>query len=201
MSDRNLFVRGYRDEWSGEFQNMQEGEARLLLIVPMSLILVFLLLYIAFHSFLDATVVLFNVVELSLGGIWALFLTGTNFSIAAAVGFTSIFGVAVMDGLLLISSFNAHRAHGLPLREAIMTGAEQRVRPVMMTGLDRDPRTASRRNVDADRAQSQKPLAIVVVGSMVKCCLRPIPHAGLIQFLRKPRTRGRVWRHGTLSGT
>ena len=167
MNDRNLFARGYRDEWSGEFKNMEEGEARLLIIVPMSLLLVFLLLYIAFHSFLDATVVLFNVLELSLGGIWALFLTGTNFSIAAAVGFTSIFGVAVMDGLLLISSFNHHRAHGLPLREAILTGAEQRVRPVMMTALTAILGLLPAAMSTRIGAQSQKPLAIVVVGSMV----------------------------------
>ena len=137
------------------------------MIVPASLILVFLLLYIAFHSLLDASAVLMNVAALSLGGIWALFLTGTNFSIAAAVGFTSIFGVAIMDGLLLISSFNAHRAHGLPLRDAIMAGAEQRVRPVMMTALTAIlgllPAALSTRI----GAQSQKPLAIVVVGSMI----------------------------------
>lgn len=164
---RKLIPRGYRDEWSGEFKNMEEGEGRLLVIVPMSLLLVFLLLYLAFHSFLDATVVLMNVAALSLGGIWALFITGTNFSIAAAVGFTSIFGVAIMDGLLLVSSFNHHRAHGLPLREAIMTGAEQRVRPVMMTALTAIlgllPAAVSTRI----GAQSQKPLAIVVVGSMI----------------------------------
>lgn len=164
---RKLVPKGYRDEWSGEFKNMKEGEARLMIIVPMSLLLILMLLYMAFHSWLDALVVLFNVVELSLGGIWALFLTDTHFSIAAAVGFTSIFGVAVMDGLLLISSFNHHRAHGLPLRDAIMTGAEQRVRPVMMTALTAIlgllPAAVSTRI----GAQSQKPLAIVVVGSMV----------------------------------
>ena len=164
---RKLIPKGYRDEWSGEFKNMEEGEGRLLVIVPMSLLLVFILLYLAFHSLLDATTVLLNVVSLSLGGIWALFITGTNFSIAAAVGFTSIFGVAIMDGLLLVSSFNHHRAHGLPLREAIMTGAEQRVRPVMMTALTAIlgllPAALSTRI----GAQSQKPLAIVVVGSMI----------------------------------
>ncbi len=107
---------GYRAEWSGEFQQMEEGEGRLMLIVPLSLVLIFMLLYVAFRSVLDAIVVLFNVVELSLGGIWALFLTDTNFSISAAVGFTSIFGVAIMDGLLLISSFNQLRADGRPSR-------------------------------------------------------------------------------------
>ncbi len=132
---RDLIPQGYRAEWSGEFQQMEQGERRLMFIIPLALALVFILLYLAFHSLLDALVVLSNVVALSLGGVWALLLTGTNFSIAAAVGFTSIFGVAIMDGLLLVSSFNQLRAHGLPLREAIIQGAERRVRPVMMTAL------------------------------------------------------------------
>ncbi len=107
---KDLIPRGYRAEWSGEFQQMEEGERRLMFIIPLALGMVFILLYLAFHSLLDALVVLSNVVALSLGGIWALILTGTNFSIAAAVGFTSIFGVAIMDGLLLVSSFNQLRA-------------------------------------------------------------------------------------------
>ncbi len=158
---------GYRTEWSGEFKNMQEGEGRLMIIIPLSLGLVFMLLYLAFHSFMDAVVVLFNVVELSLGGIWALFLSGTNFSIAAAVGFTSIFGVAIMDGLLLVSAFNQLRAQGLPLRDAIMQGAERRVRPVMMTALTAIFGLLPAAISTKIGAQSQKPLAIVVVGSMV----------------------------------
>ena len=158
---------GYHDEWSGEFKNMEEGEGRLMIIVPMSLVLVFILLYLAFHSLLDAVVVLCNVASLSLGGIWALFLTGTNFSIAAAVGFTSIFGVAIMDGLLLVSSFNQHRHQGMPLRESIMSGAEQRVRPVMMTALTAILGLLPAAISTKIGAQSQKPLAIVVVGSMI----------------------------------
>ncbi|HVU87078.1 MAG TPA: efflux RND transporter permease subunit [Pirellulales bacterium] len=166
-----LIPKGYRTEWSGEFQQMQEGERRLMIIVPLSLVLVFILLFLAFRSLLDALVVLANVLALSLGGIWALFLTGTNFSIAAAVGFTSIFGVAIMDGLLLVSSFNQLRHEGLPLRAAIMQGAERRVRPVMMTALTAIfgllPAAISTRI----GAQSQKPLAIVVVGSMIATLL------------------------------
>ena len=122
-----------------------------MIIVPLSLMLVFMLLYLAFRSLLDALVVLANVLELSLGGIWALFLTGTNFSIAAAVGFTSIFGVAIMDGLLLVSSFNQLRHEGLPLRAAIMQGAERRVRPVDDDGADGYLRTVARRDFDEDR--------------------------------------------------
>ena len=166
-----LIPQGYRVEWSGEFQQMEEGERRLKLIIPVSLALVFALLYLAFHSLLDATVVLCNVVALSLGGLWALYLTGTNFSISAAVGFTSIFGVAIMDGLLLVSSFNQLRAHGLPLRDAILQGAERRVRPVMMTALTAIFGLLPAAVSTKIGAQSQKPLAIVVVGSMIATLL------------------------------
>jgi cobalt-zinc-cadmium resistance protein CzcA len=158
---------GYRTEWSGEFQEMQEANRRLLVIVPISLGLVFALLYLAFHDLVDALLVFSNVIALSLGGVWALLLTGHNFSISAAVGFISIFGVAIMDGLLLVSYFNHMRARGLPLREAILQGAEKRVRPVMMTALTAVfgllPAAVSTRI----GAQTQRPLAIVVVGGMI----------------------------------
>jgi cobalt-zinc-cadmium resistance protein CzcA len=132
-----------------------------------SLALIFILLYSAFRSFLDSVVVLSNVLALSLGGVWALLLTGTNFSISAAVGFVSIFGVAIMDGLLLISYFNQLRRQGLPVIEAVMQGAEKRVRPVMMTALTAIlgllPAALSTRI----GSQTQRPLAIVVVGGML----------------------------------
>jgi cobalt-zinc-cadmium resistance protein CzcA len=162
-----LFQAPYRAEWSGEFQEMEEAEARLLIIIPLSLALIIVLLYLAFKSLLDAFVVLSNVAALSVGGIWALHLTHTNFSISAAVGFISIFGVAIMDGLLLVSYFNHLRVKGLPLREAILQGSEKRVRPVMMTALTAIfgllPAAMSTRI----GAQTQRPLAIVVVGGMV----------------------------------
>src|SRR5262249_20241299 len=98
-------------------------------------------------------------------------LTGTNFSIAAAVGFVSIFGVAIMDGLLLVSYFNQMRSQGVPLQEAILLGAEKRVRPVMMTALTAIlgllPAALSTRI----GAQTQRPLAIVVVGGMLSTLL------------------------------
>src|SRR5262249_44116859 len=132
---RDLFQAPYRAVWSGEFEQMEDAEGRLMIMVPAALALVFILLYSAFRSFLDSVVVLTNVLAFSLGGIWALLLTGTNFIISGAVGFVSIFGVAIMDGLLLVSYFNQMRVQGLPVREAILQGAEKRVRPVMMTAL------------------------------------------------------------------
>ncbi|HTU89187.1 MAG TPA: efflux RND transporter permease subunit, partial [Gemmataceae bacterium] len=163
----HLFHGTYRAEWSGEFQEMLEAEHRLMYIIPLSLAAIFALLYLAFHDLVDALLVFSNVIDLSVGGVWALLLTGTNFSISAAVGFISIFGIAIMDGLLLVSYFNHMRAQGLPLREAIMQGAEKRVRPVMMTALTAVfgllPAALSTRI----GAQTQRPLAIVVVGGMV----------------------------------
>jgi cobalt-zinc-cadmium resistance protein CzcA len=157
--------------WSGEFEEMQDAEGRLLLIVPLSLGLILVLLYLAFHSFLDAFVVLSNVLALSVGGIWALYLTGTHFSIAAAVGFVSLFGVAIMDGLLLISYFNHLRAEGRPLHEAILKGAEKRVRPVMMTALTALLGLLPAALSTKIGAQTQRPLAIVVVGGMITTLL------------------------------
>jgi cobalt-zinc-cadmium resistance protein CzcA len=164
---KKLFTAPYRAVWSGEFEEMQEAEHRLMFIIPLSLSLIVLLLYLAFRSFLDAVVVLSNVLALSMGGIWALLLTGTHFSISAAVGFISLFGVAIMDGLLMISYFNQMRAHGEDLQTALMQGAEKRVRPVMMTALTAIlgllPAALSTRI----GAQTQQPLAIVVVGGMI----------------------------------
>ena len=100
---------GYRIEWSGEFAQMEKANARLMWIVPISIGLIMVLLYTAFNSLKDALLVMVNVVAATMGGVWALKLTGTPFRISAAVGFISIFGVAVQDGVLLISYFNQMR--------------------------------------------------------------------------------------------
>jgi cobalt-zinc-cadmium resistance protein CzcA len=164
---KDLIHSPYRAVWSGEFEEMEEAEARLMFIIPLSLGLIFILLYMAFHSLIDAIVVFSNVFDLAVGGIWSLYLTGTNFSISAAVGFVSLFGVAIMEGLLMISYFNALRAQGLLVNEAIVQGAAKRVRPVMITAMTAIlgllPAALSTRI----GAQTQRPLAIVVVGGMM----------------------------------
>jgi cobalt-zinc-cadmium resistance protein CzcA len=175
----------YHTIWSGEFEEMEQAEGRLMLIIPVSLGLILILLYIAFRSLLDALAVLSNVIALSLGGIWALWLTGTHFSISAAVGFISLFGVAIMDGLLLISYFNNHRREGLSLHESILQGAEKRLRPMLMTDLTAIlgllpaavalrpawGETGVFRWVEQIGSQTQRPLAIVVVGGMITTLL------------------------------
>jgi cobalt-zinc-cadmium resistance protein CzcA len=125
----------------------------------------------AFFSLLDALLVFTNVLVMSIGGVWALLLTGLNFNISAAVGFISILGVAVMNGLLLLSTFNALRAQGVELREALRRGVERLIRPVAMTALAAIfgllPAAFSTRI----GSQSQRPLAIVVVGGMIMTLL------------------------------
>jgi cobalt-zinc-cadmium resistance protein CzcA len=166
-----LFQTPYHPVWSGEFEEMQDAEARLSWIVPLSLCLIFLLLYMALHSWLDSMVVICNVFAMSMGGVWALFLTNTNFSISAAVGFISLFGVSIMDGLLLVSYFNALRSKGHSLSEAIIEGASKRVRPVMMTDLTAMCGLLPAAFSTKIGSQTQRPLAIVVVGGMITMLL------------------------------
>jgi heavy metal efflux system protein len=163
----HLFTAPYRVQFGGEFEQMEDAEGRLMFYIPASLTLIFLLLYIAFRSLLDALAVLSNVLAIAVGGIWSLYLTGTNFSIAAAVGFVSLFGVGIMDGLLLISYFNTLRARGHSVNSAIMEGAAKRVRPVMMTALTAILGLLPAAFSTAIGAQTQRPLAIVVVGGMI----------------------------------
>ena len=156
----------YMTTWSGEFQQMQEAEKRMLGTVLVALTLILVMLYLAFFSLLDAVVVYMNVVAMSLGGVWALLLTGLNFNISAAVGFISILGVAVMNGLLMVSSFNSHRRHGHSVHNSIIRGTEHLVRPIAMTALAAILGLLPAALATKVGSQSQRPLAIVVVGGM-----------------------------------
>jgi heavy metal efflux system protein len=166
VKTKDLFQVPYYPVWSGEFEQMEEANGRLLWIIPLSLGLIFILLYIAFHSFLDTIVIFSNVFDVAVGGIWSLYLTGTNFSVSAAVGFVSLFGIAIMEGLLLISYFNALRVQGLPVQEAVIQGSLKRVRPVMITAMTAILGLLPAAVSTKMGAQTAQPLAIVVVGGM-----------------------------------
>ena len=182
---KDLLPSPYRAVWSGEFEQMEDAQARLLWIIPMSLGLIFILLYSALHSWLDAVVVISNVFDLAIGGVWAMYLTGTVFSISAAVGFISLFGVAIMDGLLMISYFNTLRAHGKFLTEAIMEGAAKRMRPGDDDRHDGLVRVVAGGILDEDR------LADTTAAGDRRGRrhggddpTHPLSHAGALQFLR-----------------
>jgi cobalt-zinc-cadmium resistance protein CzcA len=168
---RPLVALPYRTEWSGEFEEMEQAERRLVVVVSITFAAIVVLLYLAFRSILDVLVVLTNVLAVSLGGIWALKLTGLNFNVSAAVGFISILGVAVMNGLILVSSFNALRARGVPLTDAIHQGLEHRVRPLLMTLLTAILGLLPAALSTKIGSESQRPLAIVVVGGMLMTLL------------------------------
>jgi cobalt-zinc-cadmium resistance protein CzcA len=166
VKTKHLFQIPYKAVWSGEFEQMEEANGRLMWIIPLSLGLIFILLYSAFRSFLDTIVIFSNVFDVFVGGVWSLYLTGTNFSVAAAVGFVSLFGIAIMEGLLMISYFNALRALGLPLQEAIIQGSLKRVRPVMITAMTAILGLLPAALSTKMGSQTAQPLAIVVVGGM-----------------------------------
>ncbi|AGA27228.1 efflux RND transporter permease subunit [Singulisphaera acidiphila] len=163
---KDLFKSPYEGVWSGEFEQMEEANGRLMWIIPLSLALIFILLYAAFRSFLDTIVIFSNVFDVAVGGVWSLYLTGTNFSVSAAVGFVSLFGIAIMEGLLLISYFNALRIQGLPVHDAIVQGSLKRVRPVMITAMTAILGLLPAAVSTKMGSQTAKPLAIVVVGGM-----------------------------------
>ena len=156
---------------------MQEAERRMAQMFAVSMVLISLMLYLAFRSFLDAAVVFANVLAMGIGGVWALKLAGLYFNISAAVGFISILGVAVMNGLLFVSAFNAKRAKGVELREAILEGTGHLVRPILMTALAAMLGLMPAALSTQMGSESQKPLAVVVVGGMVATilCLNLVP--------------------------
>jgi len=145
---------------------MEQAVVRLGVVAALAMALIVVILYLARGSLLDVAVVCVNVLVICIGGIAALFATGENFNISAGVGFISVLGVGMMDGLILVSSFNGERAHGVPLSEAIREVMNRYIRPLTMTPLlaifGLLPAALSTRI----GSESQKPLAIVVVGGM-----------------------------------
>ena len=167
----------YKTEWSGEFRQMEEAERRMARMFAVSLVLISLILYLAFRSFLDAGVVFANVLAMGVGGVWALKVAGLYFNISAAVGFISILGVAVMNGLLFVSAFNGMRAKGIGLRDAVLRGTGQLVRPILMTALAALLGLLPAALSTQMGSESQKPLAVVVVGGMLATilCVNLVP--------------------------
>jgi cobalt-zinc-cadmium resistance protein CzcA len=158
---------GYHVEWSGEFGELKEAEARLAYIVPLSLLLVFVLLYGAFNSLRDSLLVLGSIPFALIGGIFALYVRGINFSVSAAVGFVSLFGVAVMAGIILLSFYNQLRARGVDVETAVSRAAEVRMRPVLMMCLSACIGLLPAAMSSGIGSETQRPLATVIVGGML----------------------------------
>ena len=162
----------YMISWEGQFNQMKVAQKKLMMIVPLTLLAIFLLLYSAFGNFRDATVVLLNVPFAAIGGIWALHVAGETLSISAFIGFLSLFGIAIQDGVILISYINklSSEEHHT-IKETIIEGASLRLRPVLMTallaGLGLFPAALSH----SIGSEAQRPLALVIVGGMITTTL------------------------------
>jgi heavy metal efflux system protein len=157
---------GYHLEWAGELANLTSAVQRLEIVVPISLGLILILLYANFASLTD-TLLAFSVIPMAIvGGVLALALTGTNFSISAAIGFVALFGIAVMDGILMVTIFNQTVNEGAPRQEAIAATVKQSLRPVLMTCLAAAIGLLPAALSNGIGSQVQKPLALVVVGGM-----------------------------------
>ena len=157
---------GYRIVWAGEFEELQQARERLALIVPISLATILVLLYGLFNSLRDSLLALTGIPFTAAGGVLALYFSGLDFSISAAVGFVSLFGVSVMNGILIMTYYNQVRASGMGTIEAMSHAAEQRMRPMLMTALSACIGLLPAAVSTGIGSQVQRPLATVVVGGM-----------------------------------
>ena len=162
---------GYRLQWGGSFENMQRAMARLKIVVPLTIGVIFLILFSSFNSLRHAALIILNLPFALIGGIAALWLTGEYLSVPASVGFINLFGVAVLNGIVLVSYINKLRAEGMDGEKAVVTGCSLRLRPVLMTAvvalLGLLPLALSH----GIGSEVQRPLAIVVIGGLVSSTL------------------------------
>lgn len=163
--------RGYSVAWSGEFENQVRAQKRLTEVVPICLILIFFLLFIAFGNVKDAGLVLVNVPFAMIGGILMLHATGTIFSISAGIGFIALFGICIQNGVILISVFKKNLQNGMPMHAALIRGVEERTRPVVMTAMMAAIGLVPAAISTGIGSETQKPLAIVVIGGLISATI------------------------------
>ena len=162
---------GYYLDWGGQFENQQRAMARLAVILPICLALIFILLFSAFGSIRQAFLIILNVPFALIGGIVALFLRGLPLSVSGAIGFIALFGVAVLNGIVMVSYFNKLREQGQSLDEAIVNGAIIRLRPVLMTAMVASLGFIPMALSQGTGAEVQRPLATVVIGGLLTSTL------------------------------
>jgi cobalt-zinc-cadmium resistance protein CzcA len=159
--------RGYHIEWEGEYESQKRANARLALIVPLTVLLIFIILYTMFRSFKWAALILANVAIAPIGGVLALLFTRTNFSVSSGVGFLALFGVSVQTGVIMLEYINQLRVRGDTIENSAIEGAVLRLRPIMMTMLVATLGLLPAALSHAIGSDSQRPFAIVIVGGLV----------------------------------
>jgi len=158
---------GYHTEWAGEYESQKRANKRMAIVVPVTMMAIFLILYTMFRSYKWAMLILVSVIMASIGGPLALFITHTNFSVSSAVGFLALFGVSVQAGVIMIEFINQLRAVGYTVEEAAIQGAVLRLRPIMMTMLVATLGLLPAALSHAIGSDSQRPFAIVIVGGLL----------------------------------
>jgi cobalt-zinc-cadmium resistance protein CzcA len=167
IADNVKLPTGYRIEWSGEFEWLQEAKVRLAIILPITLILIMILLYILFNSLRDTFLALLGLPFAICGGILALFVTGLDFSVSAAIGFISLLGVSVMSGILIINGYYRVAAEGIAPVECMFQAVQQQMRPILMMTLSACIGLLPAAISTGIGSQVQRPLATVIVGGML----------------------------------
>jgi len=162
---------GYTVVFGGQFENQQRAQAKLMIVVPLSLLMIFILLYFMFHSMGQATLIMLNVPMALIGGILALWASGQYLSVPSSIGFIALFGVAVLNGVVLVDAINRHIEDSRNMDEAICNGAESRLRPVLMTAMIAGLGLVPLLLATGIGSEIQKPLATVVVGGLVSSTL------------------------------
>jgi heavy metal efflux system protein len=158
---------GYTIDWAGEYESQQRSQRRLLLVLPITVLLIFIILYSMFRSMKWALLILTNVAMARIGGLLALFLTHTNFSVSSGVGFLALFGVSVQTGVIMVEYINQLRARGYAVEEAAVEGAVLRLRPITMTMLVATLGLLPAALSHGIGSDSQRPFAIVIVGGLI----------------------------------
>jgi len=158
---------GYYLEWGGQFENQQRAAARLAIVIPAAIGLIFLLLFTTFGSIRQALLVLTNIPFALIGGVFGLWLTGQYLSVPASVGFIALLGIAVLNGVVMVTYFNQLREQGKPMREAVVEGAKRRLRPVLMTASIAAFGLVPLLFAQGPGSEIQRPLAIVVIGGLI----------------------------------
>lgn len=182
---------GYRPEFGGQFENLERASRRLMLVVPLSLLLIFMLLFTTFNSVRQAALVFSGIPLATVGGIFALLLRGMPFSISAGVGFIALFGVAVLNGVVMVSYINELRQQGHPLDTAVREGGMTRLRPVLMTALVASLGFIPMAISSGAGAEVQRPLASVVIGGLVTSTLLTLLVLPLLYLLFERRSEER----------
>ncbi len=158
---------GYFIDWGGQFENQQRAMTRLYIVVPLVILLIFILLFSTFDSIKNALLIIMNIPFAIIGGILALIISGLYLSVSASVGFIALFGVAVLNGVVMVSYFNQLRREGVALEEAIIRGAALRLRPVLMTALVASLGIVPMLFATGPGSEIQRPLATVVIGGLI----------------------------------